>query len=137
VSDTRTPDDDTELIEALTPKQRPPRATLVVVGGTLLGLGVLAAIVAAVLTVSDDSDSPAIIEAPLTPTSLPAPSAQTKAPSATASVDQPVPAPVFSLPPITATANTIAPTMLPPPGAPDNGVRDRLHQLFPRLFPDG
>ncbi|MET0698414.1 MAG: hypothetical protein ABWY93_02010 [Mycobacterium sp.] len=137
MSDTRTPDDDTELIEALTPKQRSPRTTLVVVLGTLLGLGVLAAIVVAVLTVSDESDRPAIIEAPLTPTSLPAPSAQTTAPSATPSEDQPVPAPVISLPPITATANTIAPTpLLPPPGS-DNGVRERLHELFPRLFPDG
>jgi hypothetical protein len=135
VSDTRTPDDDTELIEALTPKQRSPRTTLVVVVGTLLGLGVLAAIVLAVLTVSDDSDSPAIIEAPLTPTSLPTPSAQTPTPSTTPPAVQPLPAPVLSLPPITATANTIAP--LAPPGAPDTDVRDRLHELFPRLFPDG
>jgi hypothetical protein len=151
VSDTRAPDTgrkavppfdsaDTELIEAFTPRRRGLSTSVLLVASALVGLVVLAGIVVSVLTVSDDSTRPLIPSAPLTPISVPAAGTATPAltttPSALPPSDQTAP-PVPLLPPVTATAETVT-TAPAYPREPSNSprVRDRLHELFPRLFPE-
>ena len=112
------------------------RWTSVVLGA--LGILVLAALVAVVITVAHRSSEPAErAPAPVAPsTSVASSPAMSSAPPA---------APVLTAPPayssVTATASTVV--VAPPappvvqPGAPqpNPGVRQRLHDLFPRLFP--
>jgi hypothetical protein len=138
VAQLRTPaplaDDDTVLIPVVASKRRSVGGLLALIGGALLGLVAVAGIVVSVLTVSDESDRPVIKQAPLTPISAPP---HTSTPIAsTVPSDQPVePTESFPpLPPVTATAQTLAPQ---PVGPADGGpIRERLHQLFPRLFPE-
>ena len=141
MAQTRTPvpptgDDDTELMAAVTPAQRPLATRLALIGSAILGLVVVAGIIVSVVTMSDESTRPAP-HAPLTPISIPARST-TVAPEPSASEAAPAPAlPLAPLPPVTATAQTIT-TAPPLPVAATDGprVRDRLHELFPRLFPE-
>jgi hypothetical protein len=129
---------DTELIEVFTPKRRRLSRWLLLILGALLGLAVLVGIVVSVLTVSDDSTVPPEQFAPLTPISVPA-QAPTPSPSQAApspSVAPPSDLTVPPLPPVTATGETVT-TAPPYPHDPNSPrMRDRLHQLFPRLFPD-
>ncbi len=102
-----------------------------------LGMVALATLVAAVIAMANRSAEPA------GPSAVPTPAAPTTAaatttavaPSPSASV-KPAPAPPFSS--VTATASTLAPPPVLRPGAPEPkpGVRERLHDLFPRLFPN-
>jgi len=109
------------------------RWTSVVLGA--LGIVVLAALVIAVITVAHRSSEPTEqAPAPVPPsTSAVAPSPATPTPSA------PMPAAPPAYSSVTATASTV---VAPPPPAvqpgepqPKPGVRQRLHDLFPRLFP--
>jgi hypothetical protein len=132
---------DTELIEAFAPRRRRLTTRLLLIVSAGLGLLVLVGIVVSVLTVSDDSTRPVIPQAPLTPISVPA-QTQTQTPTLTTTPvvppasDLPAP-PVPPLPPVTATAETVT-TAPAYPREPSNSprVRDRLHELFPRLFPE-
>lgn len=112
------------------------RWTSVVLGA--LGIVVLAALVIAVIIVAHQSSQPTErAPAPLPPsTSAVAPSPPSPAPS----VPVPVAPPAHSS--ATATASTVVPPPPPPPAMrpaepqPKSGVRQRLHDLFPRLFPN-
>jgi hypothetical protein len=147
--------DEIELIEAFTPAPRRLPASLITVAGALLALAVLVAIVLSVFVVSEESTRPAFTPAPAlttptpttpaptstTPTLTPTAPAPTTQPSAELPAPPAPPASLAPLPPVTATAETIstAPAALPaqPSDASETGVRQRLHDLFPRLFPDG
>ncbi|CAN5187111.1 hypothetical protein BH09ACT8_BH09ACT8_11780 [soil metagenome] len=127
-------DDDTELLTVVAPQRRPPATTLMLIGGAVLGLVAVAGIIVSVITMSDESTRP-VPQAPLTPISIPVHSTTTVAPAPSASEAAPPPAPPLApLPPITATAQTITTAPAEPTGGPR--VRDRLHELFPRLFPE-
>ena len=97
-----------------------------------LGIMVLAALVAAVITVSHRSSEPA------GPAPAPVPPS-----TSTVAFSPAMPAPPAVAPPayssVTATASTMVapPPQVAPPRAsqPNPGVRQRLHDLFPRLFP--
>jgi predicted lipid-binding transport protein (Tim44 family) len=96
-----------------------------------LGILILAALVAAVVTMSHESSHPARHGRPAAP-----------ATASTVSVNTTVavPAPPAAQPPtswsVPATASTLA-TPPPPPAAkkPEPSVRQRLHDMFPRLIP--
>ena len=109
------------------------RWTPVVLGA--LGIVVLAALVIAVITVAHRSSQPTEqAPAPAPPsTSAVAPSPATPTPSA----PLPVAPPAYSS--VTATASTVVtpppPVMQPGEPQPKPGVRQRLRDLFPRLFP--
>jgi hypothetical protein len=114
------------------PTTRPQRRwTTVLLGAS--GILVLVVLVAAVITMSNASSHPAEQAPPTAP-----------APTSTSAVTTiPVASAPPALPPptswsVTATASTLA-TPPPPmhPGAPkpEPDVRQRLHDLFPRLFP--
>jgi hypothetical protein len=127
---------DTELIEAFAPRRRRHGARLLLIAATLLGLAVLVGIAVSVLTVSDGSTQPF---APLTPISVPARTATptlTMTPVVPPASDLPAP-PVRRLPLVTATAQPVT-TAPAHPREPSNSrrMRDRLHELFPRLFPE-
>ena len=124
-------DDDTELLTVVTPQRRPPATTLTLIGGAVLGLAVVAGIIVSVVTMSDESTRP-VPQAPLTPISIPA--AQHDGGAGTVGVRG-------------RTRITAGPAATHHrDGADDNhrsggvnersGVRDRLHELFPRLFPE-
>jgi hypothetical protein len=111
-----------------------PPAKLAVIGAAILGLAVVAGIIVSVLTMSDESARP-VPQAPLTPISIPARTAATT-PQASTSDAQPAPS-YAPLPPITATVQTMTTAPLLPVAPTDGArVRDRLHELFPRLFPE-
>jgi hypothetical protein len=139
VAQIRTPvppagDDDTELLAVVTPARRAPATRLTVIGAAILGLAVVAGIIVSVLTMSDESARP-VPQAPLTPISIPARTVTTT-PQASTSDAQPAPS-YAPLPPITATAQTMTTAPLLPVAPTDGSrVRDRLHDLFPRLFPE-
>jgi hypothetical protein len=99
-----------------------------------LGILILATLVAAVVTMSHESSHPARHDRPSAP-----------ATASTVSVNTAVPVPAPSAPPsaqpptswsVPATASTIA-TPPPPPAAKkqEPSVRQRLHDMFPRLIP--
>jgi hypothetical protein len=99
-----------------------------------LGIVVLAVLVIAVITVAHQSSEPTErAPAPAPPsTSAVAPSPAAPTPSA----PPPATPPAYSS--VTATASTVvAPPPATAPGEPQQkpGVRQRLHDLFPRLFP--
>ncbi|MCV7225743.1 hypothetical protein [Mycolicibacterium komossense] len=135
-------DDDTELIPVVTPERSRLAAKLALVGGAVVGLVLVAGIIVSVLTMSGESTRSVTPEAPLTPISVPAHAATTTGetsaqlsaePSATDTA-----APSYApLPPVTATAQTMTTAPALPVG-PSGGPRvlDRLHELFPRLFPE-
>jgi hypothetical protein len=117
------------------------RWTSVLLGA--LGILVLAVLVAAVITVSHRSSEPAEhAPAPVPPSTsaaasspaMPAPSAAAPPPAAPA----PTTPPAYSS--VTATASTVVapppPVVQPGPPQPKPGVRQRLHDLFPRMFPN-
>ncbi|MFN8033292.1 MAG: hypothetical protein U0Q47_08335 [Mycobacterium sp.] len=120
------------------PDFSPERRWMSVLLGAL-GMLVLAALVAAVITVAHRSSEPAErAPGPVVPSTssvAPAP-AMSSAPSV---APAPATPPAYST--VTATASTVV--VAPPappvvqPGAPEPkpGVRQRLHDLFPRLFP--
>jgi hypothetical protein len=127
---------DTELLEVVTLRQRRLGAWWLLIAAAVLGLAVLVGIAVSVLTVSDDSTQQPF--APLTPISVPAqapaltPSQAAPAPA----FDQPV-APVPPLAPVTATAETVAPYPREPhERSKSPTMRERLHEMFPQLFPD-
>jgi len=109
------------------------RWTSVLLGA--LGIVVLAALVIAVITVAhQSSESTGRAPAPVPPsTSAVAPSPAAPTTSA------PVPATPPAYSSVTATASTVVapppPVMQPGEPQPKPGVRQRLHDLFPRLFP--
>jgi hypothetical protein len=100
------------------------------------GIVALATLVVAVITMADRSSHPAE-EAPPTPTSVVASTTAVSAPSPSPATPE-APPPVQTFSSVTATASTLAPPPPVIPGAtePKPGVRQRLHDLFPRLFPD-
>jgi hypothetical protein len=130
---------DTELIETFAPPPRRRRLTtwLLLIVSALLGLLVLAGLVVSVLNMSDDSTRPLLPQAPLTPIST---QARTQTPTLTTTPDVPsdLPAPpVPPLAPVTATAETVTRAPAYPREPSDSPrLRDRLHELFPRLFPE-
>ena len=133
---------DDDLVEEFTAHRKVP-GSVMVVAGAVAGLGVLGAIIYAVVTVSDESTRPVESPTPPNPTSvqLPAPQPTPTTPQLSPTLSAPVaPAPPLpGLPPITATAETVTTAPPPPilPPDPGLGVRDRLRELFPRLFPEG
>jgi len=111
------------------------RWTSVLLGA--LGIVVLAALVIAVITVAHQSSEPA----GRAPAQVP-PSTSAVAPSPVApTTSAPVPATPPAYSSVTATASTVVAPPPPPPvmqpgePQPKPGVRQRLHDLFPRLFP--
>ena len=106
-----------------------------------LGIAVLAALVIAVLTVAHQSSEPTErAPAHVPPSTSPvAPSPAAPSPAAPApSTPVPVAPPAYSS--ATATASTVVapppPVVRPAEPQPKPGVRQRLHDLFPRLFPN-
>jgi cytoskeletal protein RodZ len=109
------------------------RWTSVVLGA--LGIVVLAALVIAVITVAHQSSEPTEPVPAPAPTST---SAVVPSPAATTtSAPAPTTPPTYSS--VTATASTVVapppPVIQPGEPQPKPGVRQRLHDLFPRLFP--
>lgn len=128
-------DDDTELLPVVTPQRRSLATRLALIGGAVLGLAVVAGIIVSVLTMSDESTRP-VPQAPLTPISIPTHTAMTTPEASTSEAAPAVPS-FAPLPPITATAQTMTTAPVLPVAPTDGpGVRDRLHELFPRLFPE-
>ncbi|HNM83097.1 MAG TPA: hypothetical protein PKI77_01105 [Mycobacterium sp.] len=108
-----------------------PKRTLVLAAvGAVVGLGLLALLVALVVHASNSSTT--IVRPPVTPITKTA-TAQVVTPS---SVTPPVPPPPVAAPPPTAvrSAQRMAPAP-PPPAEQQRPIRERLHQVFPRLFP--
>lgn len=96
-----------------------------------LGILVLAGLVAAVITMSHRPSEPVDVD----PVPVP-PSTSTSAVPPPPAAPTPAPAPAYSS--VTATAATLAPpppVLQPEPTEPKPGVRQRLHDMFPRLFP--
>jgi hypothetical protein len=113
----------------------------VMVGGGLF-VAFLVVLVVSVIWVSDKSKHPLVQQISPSPTTT----APTSRPTATAG---PIPLPATTtqrplpvdtpavevMPPAQVTAETITPAPTPPPPPPP--LRRRLHELFPRLFPNG
>lgn len=98
--------------------------------GAAAGLGLLALLVSLVVDASNSSTT--IVRAPVAPVTKTATAQVITPPSPSASV--PVsPAPADTPPPRAVTsAERMAPSPTPTPQQP---IRDRLHDMFPRLFP--
>jgi hypothetical protein len=115
------------------------RFSVAVAGGLFVAFLII--LTASVVWVSDDSKHPLVQPNPLPPpTSAPMPS-PTMAPTAAEPAPLPVPptqepppadTPVDAMPPTQVTAEMITPP--PPPPFP---WQQRLHELFPQLFPSG
>lgn len=108
-----------------------------------LGIVVLAVLIARVIAVANDSTKPdadtenapaPTVTSSVMATSVPATTTAVPSPSAGAPPASPSAPP--PLPSVTATASTMA--IPPPPAAPEPNpdVRQRLHDLFPRIFPN-
>ncbi len=119
---------------------RRQRWTPVLLG--VAALAVLALLVAGVITVEKDSTRPAEIAPRITATAPTSAAPATRAPATTTAMPSPSAAPSSSAPPpvplapVTATASTMV--IAPPPTSYEPGpdVRQRLHDLFPNLFPN-
>lgn len=108
------------------------RRTLVLAAvGAVAGLGLLALLVALVVNASNSSTT--IIRPPVTAVTK-TPTAQAITPS---SLPEPAPAQALGTPPPSAvvSAERMAPAAPAPAPAQQRQVRERLHEMFPRLFP--
>lgn len=140
--------------EATTPvsvgagRTRKPRSTEILAAAAFIALG---ALIAGVLIISNASSSKSGNDAPVTrPTPTTGTSASQPLPSTPATLSASAVAPPELNP--TATASTVVVAPSPPlvtrrpgpgaipssavPSAPKPNVRERLHDLFPRLFPN-
>ncbi|EHB59325.1 hypothetical protein MycrhDRAFT_1761 [Mycolicibacterium rhodesiae JS60] len=92
-----------------------------------LGIGALGVLVAAVVSMSHESAHPV---------RQPRPAATTTAAAVPVHSAAPVPSP-SAQPPTSWSVTAVASTLVPPPAAPkrEPSVRQRLHDMFPRLIP--
>lgn len=137
-----TPTASVDGLDAVPPDvSRRQRWTPVLLG--VAALAVLGALVAGVIAVENDSTRPAENAPRITATAPTSAAPATRAPAtttatttATSASSAAPPAPPVPLAPVTATASTMV--IAPPPTSYEPGpdVRQRLHDLFPNLFPN-
>jgi len=129
----RTPEQTLEQTAVLPPVLgRDARRTLILAAvGAIAGLGLLALLVAFVVNASNSSTT--IVRPPVTPVTK-TPTAQVITPSW---LPAPAPAQAVGTPPPTAvvSAERMAPAAPAPAPADQQPIRERLHEMFPRLFP--